>query len=462
MVKPVTYRILHLGLGAFHRAHQAWYINRLIEGGNDGWHIVAGNIRDDMRELTQDLAAQQGEYTLETVTPDGAFRYERIRAIADILPWSADLHAAVAVGRDPATRILSFTVTEAGYYTDQNHALDRAHPDLHADIEEGTRHTIYGAVAAILDARRDAAAGPITLLCCDNIRGNGERFRAALREFLQQRGDTGLLAWVDANTSFPNSMVDRITPRPPLEAQARTLAATGREDRCVVMAEDFCQWVIEDHFCNGRPEWENVGVQMVDSVLPYEEAKIRLLNATHSCIAWAGALRGYGFIHEALADHDIHRLAWNYASEEAIPCLLPSPVDLTRYRDTVLARFRNPWIKDTVERVASDGFAKIPGFILPTMLDRVARGESYVNTAKLPALFLLFLQRCSEGGIAFKYRDQAMDDVVLRDILQAADPVGAFCRVESLWSELAGTPLLEATIRQAYQSLQHNFMEKVQ
>ncbi|HEV7815624.1 MAG TPA: D-arabinitol 4-dehydrogenase [Janthinobacterium sp.] len=448
---------LHLGAGAFHRAHQAWYLNRLIARGDSSWTLASGNIRPDMQPLLQDLERQGGQYTLETVTPAGVFSYERIRSIGSILPWSADLHALVAQGRQPATRIISFTVTEAGYYLNQHHELDLGYADLRSDLrtdmQDATPLTIYGAIAAILRARRADDAGAVTLMCCDNIRSNGDHFRTGLLDFLARRGETALLDWVQANTTCPNAMVDRITPRPPAEARGRALAATGVDDPCVVMAEDFCQWVIEDHFCNGRPAWEQVGVEMVESVLPYEEAKIRILNASHSCIAWAGALRGYDYIHEGLADASIRAMAHAYVTEDVIPCLAPSPVDLARYRDTVLDRFSNPAIRDTIQRVAADGFAKIPGFIAPTIAERLEHGQSFARAALLPALFLVFLQARAAGKINFVYQDQAMDEAVVADILAAPYVVHYFCANALLWGALAGNSALEAGIASAYVSV---------
>jgi D-arabinitol 4-dehydrogenase len=329
-----------------------------------------------------------------------------------------------------------------------------SYADLRADLEQGTQLTIYGAICSILRARHDDDAGPVTLLCCDNIRSNGDHFRIGLCNFLTRRGEIDLLAWVQANTTYPNGMVDRITPRPPAEAKDRVQAALDITDECVVMAEDFCQWVVEDHFCNGRPPWEKVGVEMVPSVLPYEEAKIRILNASHSCIAWAGALLGFDFIHEAVADPVIRQMATDYVTEDVIPCLLPSPVDLARYRDTVLERFSNPHIKDTIERVAADGFAKIPGFIAPTIADRLANQQPFACTAMLPALFLIFLQYRAAGNIPFTYKDQAMDEAAVDDILGVSDVVHAFCGNPILWGALAGNQTLEAGIRQAYLSLQ--------
>jgi D-arabinitol 4-dehydrogenase len=451
---PTTKKwMLHLGLGAFHRAHQAWYFDCMAKQGDSTWALASGNIRPDMPQLLGDLEAQGGRYTLATITPAGVFNYECIDAIGTVLPWSEDLHHIVAQGRKPETCIISFTVTEAGYFLDQEGRLDLSHADLRMDLDDQGRRSIYGAMRAILHARRVDEAGPVTLLCCDNVRSNGRQFRTGLLDFLDRCGDLALRDWVRINTSCPDSMVDRITPRPPADLAQRVLQATGIVDKCAVMAEDFSQWVIEDDFIQGRPAWENVGVQMVASVSPYEEAKIRILNGTHSCLAWAGALAGHTYIHEALADTTIRKMAWEYITADVIPCLAPSPVDLEHYRDTVLERFGNAPIRDTVERVAADGFAKLPGFIAPTIGERVRRGERFDASAVLPALFLLFLEQRAAGKIAFAYSDKAVGQQEIDRILDARDVVQAFCSSEVLWGALAGNPVLEAGVRAAYGGL---------
>jgi D-arabinitol 4-dehydrogenase len=358
---------------------------------------------------------------------------------------------------DPATRIVSVTVTEAGYHLDERGRLDLQHPEIAADLQGGA-HTLYGALARLLKARMNAHAGPLTLLNCDNLRSNGERFREGLLQFLEARADTELLDWVQTYTTCPNAMVDRITPRPPAELKARVAAATGWPDEAPVMAEDFLQWVIEERFCNGRPEWERAGVQMVQDVRPYEEAKIRILNASHSGIAWAGTLRGHRYIHEGVRDAPVRALVEAYVTDDAIPCLHwpghPSPVDLPAYRDSVLRRFGNAAIADTNQRVAADGFAKLAGFIVPTVRERLARGQSIAAVARLPALLLTFLQRWHDGALPFEYHDQAMDPARAHAICTAPDPLERFAREPQLWGGLAGDATLLRALRQARQEIQ--------
>jgi D-arabinitol 4-dehydrogenase len=445
--------LLHIGVGSFHRAHQAVYLHHLRESGDTEWAIAGGNIRADMAETMNALAAQQGEYTLETVSPAGERRYERITSIREVIPYEPTLARLIEVGADPATRIISFTVTEAGYYLDAKNALDLGFADLRADLEQGSATTIYGAITAILRARVGRGGAPVTLLNCDNLRSNGTRFRAGLLEFLERRGETALRAWVEANTSCPCDMVDRITPRPSPDVAERVRAATGRDDRAAVMGESFIQWVVEDRFIAGRPAWERVGVEMVESVHAHEEAKIRILNATHSCVAWAGTLKGLSYIHEDMAVPAIRQMAYDYVTDDVIPSLdtpaHPCPIDLAAYRDVVLERFGNPYVRDTNQRVAMDGFSKIPGFIVPTLRECLARGAMPASTAMLPALFFAFLGRWHRGELSYEYQDGVMVAATAHAFFAAADPLAAYCADPQLWGPLAGTEALLSAIRAA-------------
>lgn len=437
-------RQLHLGLGAFHRAHQAVYLQRLHDVGDKRWCLAAGNLRADTTGSEAALVASQGRYTLETVTPAGERHRQSIHALEEVVPWSSGLARLVELGADAATRIVSFTVTEAGYYLGPGDVLDLDHVELRADLaeaREGHVHahapTLYGALTALLRARRAAGSGPLTLLCCDNLRHNGQRSRSGLLQFLEAVGDAGLLSWVRLHTTQPDSMVDRITPRP----------APGTAE---LMAEHWLQWVLQrDGFADGRPAWETVGAQLVDDVQPFEEAKIRILNATHSLLAWAGALRGCRFIHEAVTILEVRGMAHGFITDEVVPCLQPSPLDLPAYRDAVLDRFANEALADTCQRVAADSMAKIPGFILPTLRERMAQGGTLEAGARLPALYLDFLRQWQAGRLPFDYQDQALVPAQMRAVLAAPDPVAAFCALPQLWGELAAVPGFTAAVRAA-------------
>jgi len=453
--------MLHLGLGSFHRAHQAVYLNELHALGDTRWALAGGNIRPDMAQTIADLQAQDGAYTLETVSPQGVYEYNRITAIKKVVTYDDALTGLVAIAKDASTRIISFTVTEAGYYLDANEQLDLSFADLTADITRVKAglagHTIYGALCTLLRARMNACSASeagITLLNCDNLRHNGDRARSGLLQFITLIDDTALATWVQQHTTCPNAMVDRITPRPTPTVAERVKAATGRDDPASLMGESFIQWVIEDNFANSRPAFERVGVEMVTDVAAYEEAKIRLLNATHSCIAWAGTLLGMTYIHEGTLHAPTRQLAYDYVTNDVIPVLTPCPIDLARYRDVVLDRFSNPAIADTNQRVAMDGFSKIPGFIAPTIRERLTRGESVADVMVLPALFLAYLQRWHRGELPYTYQDQAMNPATAHAICSSADPIAAFVADDVLWGDLAGSAALTQAMTTAYAKVQ--------
>ena len=449
-------QILHLGLGSFHRAHQAAYLQELLDRGDRCWSLASGNIRPGMEDVIDALAAQRGGYTLETVTPAGERSYRRIQSIKHVLPWQADLHPLIRIGGEASTRIVSFTVTEAGYYLDSSGNLETSSPEIRADLEAvragGAGTTLYGALVPVLRARLRRAAGPVTLLCCDNLRHNGARSRAGLLQFIEKLPDPELLAWAERDTMSPNSMVDRITPRPNAALRERVRAATGVLDAAPVMSEYFAQWVIEDRFCGCRPAWELVGVQIVPSVEPYEEAKIRILNASHSVIAWAGALLGFTFVHEAARDARVRRWIHEY-TDDAIECLRPSPVDLEDYRSATIERFGNAALGDTLQRVAQDSYAKLKGFVVPTLCERLRKAQPIEGAGLVPALFLAFLQHWRRDGLGWTYQDGALSTDAARALTESRDPLAMLCEDAALWGDCAGHPRLSFELRRAQRRL---------
>lgn len=438
---------LHIGLGSFHRAHQAWYLHRLIASGDSRWHIAAGNIRNDAEKVVQALAEQQGRYVLETVSPEGEREYEQITSIQKLLPWQEDLQPLIAEGANAQTKVIAFTVTEGGYYLNTSHRLEVNNADLASDLK-GSCKTIYGVITRILEARIANGAGPLTLLNCDNVRHNGERFHDGLVEFLQLTGRTSVIAWLHENATCPNTMVDRITPRPAADLPARIKAQTGIDDKAPVMGETFIQWVIEDNFRAGRPALEAVGVELVDSVIPYEEAKIRILNASHSCIAWAGTLVGQQYIHESTLTDFIYQIADRYVTEDVIPCLGDNGIDLPVYRDVVLKRFTNPYIQDTNQRVAADGFSKIPAMIAPTLRECYERGARPEATAMLPALFYVFMEQWHLGALPYEYQDGILDAAAVHAMFESADPIAAYAGDKALFGDLTGREDFVALLRE--------------
>jgi D-arabinitol 4-dehydrogenase len=420
--------ILHLGLGAFHRAHQAVFLQRLHDSGEDDWAIVGANLRDDQRQVEEALAQQGGAYTLETAAPDGTLEYETIRSIRRVIPYKPDLGALIEAGADPRTRILSMTVTEGGY-------------------ESGA--PLYPALRAILAARRSGDSGPVTLLSCDNVRANGARLRRGLLAYLAAQRDKHLSNWLETNASFPGSMVDRITPQGGPGLAERVRAATGRDDRAPVRSELHLQWVLQDRFCNGRPAWEKAGVQFADDVSAYEEAKIRMLNASHSILAWSGAMLGLRYIHEAAAVSAIDALARDFLAVDVAPCLASTGIDLPAYGAAILERFSNAHLGDTIERVASESATKARTFILPTLLDLLRRNAPLANTGAIAGRYFRYLEAARRGALPFAYRDELLGREELAQLFASPDPAATFSADPRIWGEAAGHPLFASAVRDA-------------
>ncbi len=278
-------------------------------------------------------------------------------------------------------------------------------------------------------------AGPLTLLNCDNVRHNGERFHDGLVEFLQLTGKRAVIAWLAANATCPNTMVDRITPRPASDLPARIKAQTGIDDKAPVMGETFIQWVVEDNFRAERPNLEAVGVEMVDSVIPYEEAKIRILNASHSCIAWAGTLMGQRYIHESTLTECIYAIADRYVTEDVIPCRATTE---SIWRPTATwSLSASPTLYPGHQSAGCGGrILKIPAMIAPTLQECYQRGARPEATAMLPALFFVFMEQWHKGTLPYEYRDGILDAQAVHEMFEASDPIALYAKDRALFGSL--------------------------
>lgn len=456
---------MHLGLGSFHRAHQACYFNHLLSLGDNSWSFCAANIRADAEKTVQGMLKQGNRYTLETVSPQGECKFETISAISKVFAYSEDLADVIAKGADKSTHVISFTVTEAGYYLDAQGHLDANNEYIKKDLQGGVT-TIYGVIAKILQKRcelaktltnDEAQSLRVTLLCCDNVKENGEKFAHGLREFLILSANSDTLKFFENFTTTPNTMVDRITQRPEATLPQEIKAKTGIDDCVPVMAESYIQWVVEDNFANGRPTLEKVGVELVQSVLPYEDAKLRILNASHSCLAWAGVLKKHHLVYECARDSELHGYAYDYVSLGVIPCLKAqnSPIDLERYRDTTLERFCNDHLRDGLERIAQDSFSKFYTFIKPTLLDCYRLYVDPTSTIFLAALYYVFLEELFVNHVEFNYQDSSFDPKWYESFASAEDPVQAYANTALLFDNLGSNPefvdALRAQIERARQ-----------
>lgn len=444
---------LHLGLGSFHRAHQAYCFDKLLNLGEKDWQLHAGNIRDDAEWTVEGLLKQNLSYTLEMVSPDGKDELKTIKAFSKIIPFEKGLKPLINEGALADTKLISFTVTEAGYYLDNNLKLLTNNQAIKDDLQGGVS-TIYGVIAKILDLRATNGAGALTLLCCDNVRENGHKFRLGLKEFLSLIKREDLIAFLDSSVTSPNTMVDRITPRPAPTLSAEIKKLTGIDDCVPVMSEAFFQWVIEDNFIKGRPSFEKAGAQMVKDVTAYEDAKLRILNATHTLMALLGVIKGYNYVFECARDSEIAKFAFDYVTKSVIPCIKGNGLDLEDYRDTVLERFRNDHIRDTLERICQDSFSKLINFVKPTLTQVYEKGVDPKGVVLIPALYLNFLNLLKDHKVPFNYQDSSFDKAWAQSVTDAQDEVQAFSQTSLLFGSLVENPKFLADLRESFALVQ--------
>ncbi len=383
-------RHVHLGLGNFFRAHQAWYTTHASDG--EEWGIAAFSGRS--AGLAEQLATQDGLYTLDTRAADGD-HVEIIPAV--VAAHAADDDAAwLGYFEDPAVVLVTSTVTEAGYLRGADGHLDTAHPDVTADLAalrtdpRAAGRTAPVRLVAGLLARRAARAGAITFVPCDNLQGNGAVIRTVVRDAAALL-DPSLLEWIDEHVSFVTTMVDRITPRPTAEDVALVREATGREDPVPVVTEPFTEWVLEGAFPAGRPRWEDAGATFTDDIEPFETRKLYLLNGAHSLLAYAGPLRGHETVAEAVADPTCRTWVEAWWDEAVTHLVLPA-TDLVAYRAALLERFENPAIRHLLAQIAVDGSKKLRERVVPILRAERAAGRSGEAATRIIAAWVAHLR----------------------------------------------------------------------
>lgn len=406
--------IVHFGIGNFHRAHLARYLDALMNRGQAlDWAIVGAGVRAGEAGMRAALARQDWLSTL--VEQSAGIRTARVLgAMIDYLP-PADAPAIIERLSRSDIRIVSLTITEGGYFLDADDRFDPDHPDIQADLRTPDRpRTVFGMILAGLRARRAAGLAPFTILSCDNILQNGHVTRGTLIG-LAQLQDPVLADWIAGHVAFPNSMVDRITPATS-DRQRHWLAdAFGVEDACPVFCEDFCQWVLEDRFPLGRPPLEQVGVEFVDDVAAHETMKLRILNGGHAVIAYPGGLLGHQHVHEAMADPRILAFLDRIEQQEIIPRVPPVPgVDLHAYYTSIRERFANPRIGDTVRRLCLDGSNRQPKFIVPVIRDAIADGGPLDGLALESALWCRYCAGRTDAGAVIEANDPNWSDLQAR------------------------------------------------
>jgi len=399
--------IVHLGLGAFHRAHQAVMTDDALAQHGGDWRITAVSLRS--RDVAQAITPQNGLYCMITRDADGA-RGRVIAAISNVI--AADPDATLAALCDPAIRVVTLTVTEKGYGIDRaSGGPDRANPVVRADLDTPrTPNGVLGLLVVALRARRDNGDQPFTILCCDNLPSNGAFVRGGVIGFAQAV-DLDLARWITDHVAFPSSMVDRITPASTDRTLRDAETLTGCVDHAAIETEPFLQWVIEDHFPQGRPTWEAGGAVFVDDVAPYERMKLRMLNGAHSMLAYAGFLSGHEYVRDVMADPALAALVSRHLTAAAASLAPLNGVNFNTYAQELQDRFRNPEIAHQTWQIAMDGTQKMPQRIWEPAQDALTAGRDIGAFAFATAAWMHYCLGVDKVGETYALRDPREDEI---------------------------------------------------
>lgn len=449
----LTPGIVHIGLGNFHRAHMAVYLDDLFAmGEGHDWALLGAGVRAGDARMRDALLAQDCLSTVIELDPKGKSA-RRIGAMTGFIEVQEDNAALIAAMVRPEIRIVSLTVTEGGYFINPaTGAFDPTAPEIAADAANPTRPvTAFGAILAALKQRHAAGVQPFTVMSCDNLPGNGYVTKAAVAG-LARLSDAALADWVEANVAFPNGMVDRITPA--TGPREREMAQSfGLNDPVPVTCEPFRQWVLEDHFPAGRPPLEKVGVTFTHDVHAYEAMKIRILNGGHATIAYPGGLMDIEFVHEAMANPLILGFLDKVERSEIIPTVAPVPnTDLGEYYATIRERFSNPEVADTERRLCLDGSNRQPKFIVPPLRDVLAKGQNPEGLALVSALWCRYCYGETESGTHIPPNDPNWDMLQPLAVRARADAM-AWLELRDVYGETADNPAFRAAFKTALESL---------
>lgn len=430
-------QIVHIGVGGFHRAHQAFYLEELLCKGLTDWTICGMGVLNEDKKLRDILRRQDHLYTLVVKHPEGRVCPQVIGSIVDYVFMPDDPAAAIRRLADPQTGIISLTITEGGYNFDEKGDFIFDTPDVRWDMEHPEEpKTVFGLLAAALKKRRQADA-PVTILSCDNIQHNGDVMRRMLLAYVGVAMPS-LSEWIGANVGFPNCMVDRITPVTSPGDIELLSERFGVDDEWPVTCEPFIQWVLEDDFRYGRPAWELAGAQFVADIDPYENIKLRLLNAGHSLLGFFGSLAGYRTVDEAVGDPVIRRALRAFMDDEVAPTLdCAEGIDLDEYKESLICRFANPNIKDSLARICSDSSDKLPKFLFPTIHERSKAGGEIKYCATALAAWCRILELRAEGLYDYPVKDSALRELTEAALATRKSGTPEFLKITAVFGNLA-------------------------
>lgn len=427
--------IVHLGLGNFHRAHQALYINNYLDKTNDlNWGICGINLRKEERENFNFLLMRNGKYILKTISTDGDTEFSEVHSVKKLIDWSKEKEKAEDTLSDNNIEIVTMTVTESGYYINENNNLNLNLQIVKDNIQKKENSIIYSFLLAALKKRMLLIDKEITLLCCDNIRENGVMLEKCLKQYVENSKEFELLEWIEKKVSFPSCVVDRITPRAPDYLKSEVKEKFNIEENCSVMAEPFTQWIIEDNFIGKRPALEKVGVKFVENVICYEEAKIRILNGGHTSLCYFGALKSLQTYDQVINNSELQEYFFKFEKLEVIPSLGNEiPFDLEEYMMVIFERLKNVNIADKLERIAMDGVGKFPIFILPTIRECFNKDIIPKYSINCIASWYIFMQKIHNKELDFKYYEPQWDWI--KKFL-TKEKIENFINNPKLWAEV--------------------------
>jgi len=447
--------IVHFGVGGFHRAHQAMYLDRLMNKGEAlDWGICGVGVMPSDQRMRDALNSQDGLYTLMVKHPDGHYEATVIGSIVDFLYAPDDPEAVLELMAAPSTRIVSLTITEGGYnFHHVTGEFDLGNADVVHDLADGAApKTVFGLVTEALRRRRARNIAPFTVMSCDNIQSNGDVAKKMFCAYASAK-DAELGDFIASHVAFPNAMVDRITPVTTKEDIAEVAGRFGIDDAWPVVCEPFTQWVVEDHFPLGRPAYEKVGAQMVADVVPYELMKLRLLNASHQALTYFGYLAGYRYAHEVTGNPLFAKFLLDYMTLEGTPTLSPVPgVDLDDYRRTLIERFSNPEVRDTLARLCAESSDRIPKWLLPVIRCQLKAGGDISRSAAVVASWARYAEGTDEQGRPIEVVDRLKDRLMAIAAHNRDNPT-AFIENRELFGDLADQPRFVAAYREALASL---------
>jgi mannitol 2-dehydrogenase len=451
----ITPGVVHFGVGGFHRAHQAMYHDRLMnEGAALDWGICGVGVMAADRRMKQALDAQDGLYTLVLKHADGTYEPRVIGSIVEYLFAPDDPEMVIKKMAAESTRIVSLTITEGGYNLDDlTGEFDAANPDVIHDLDPAAvPRTTFGLITDALRRRRNHGLAPFTIMSCDNLEGNGQLTKRVFTAFARLR-EPELGDWVEREVRFPNSMVDRITPVTTDADRSEIRERFGIDDLWPVVCEPYTQWVLQDTFTDGRPAYEQAEVQLVGDVEPYELMKLRLLNGSHQALCYFAYLSGYRLVHEAAQDPLFQAFLLGYMNKEATPTLAPVPgVDLDRYKHTLIERFSNPQVRDTIARLCAQSSDRIPKWVLPVIRQQLATGGEVRRSAAVVASWARYAEGVDEQGEPIEVVDRLQDSLTPLARLHCEDP-DAFIANRSVFGDLAEDRRFVIAYRSALASL---------